>query len=111
MKYADDTYIIPASNSHTRSTEIDNVEHWAQTTNLKLNRQKFKEIVFVDNKRNWNAVTPPPSMQSIARVTSIKILGVTIINGLSASNHIRETITNCPNYPCTASFAMLWPTR
>jgi len=78
MKYADDTYIIiPASNSHTRSVEIDNVEHWAQTNNLKLNRQKFKEIVFVDNKRKWNAVTPPPSMQGIARVTSIKIPGVT----------------------------------
>ena len=64
LKYADDTdIIIPASNSHTRSAEIDNVEHWAQTNNLKLNRQKFKEIVFVDNKRKWNA-TPPP-MQGI----------------------------------------------
>ena len=45
VKYADDSYlIIPARNSHTRSAEIDNIEHWAQTNNLKLNREKSKEI-------------------------------------------------------------------
>ena len=29
IKFADDTYlIIPASNCHTRSAEVDNIEHW-----------------------------------------------------------------------------------
>jgi len=38
---------------------------------------------------------PPLSIPGIVRVTTLKILGVTFTNGLSASNHIREIITNC----------------
>ena len=49
IKFVDDTYlIIPASNCHTRS---DNIEHWAQINNLKLNRDKSKEIIFTDNRK------------------------------------------------------------
>ena len=38
---------------------------------------------------------PPLPIPGIVRVTTLKILGVTLTNGLSASNHIREIITNC----------------
>ena len=63
--------------------------------NLKLNREKSKEIIFTDNRKKCNA-TPPFPIHGIARVTFLKILGVTIItNTLSASNHIREAITHC----------------
>ena len=52
IKFADDTYlIIPASNCHTRSAEVDNIEHWAQINNLKLNKDKSKEIIFTDNRK------------------------------------------------------------
>jgi len=37
----------------------------------------------------------PSFIHGIARVTFLKTLGVTITNTLSASNHIRETITLC----------------
>ena len=48
-KFADDTYlVIPASNVDSRVTEIDNIETWARTNNLTLNRNKSKEIVFSD---------------------------------------------------------------
>ena len=40
-KYADDTYIVvPASNIHTRQEEINSVEQWARTNNLKVNPSK-----------------------------------------------------------------------
>ena len=38
---------------------------------------------------------PPLLIPGIVRVTTLRILGVTFTNGLSASNHIREIITNC----------------
>ena len=53
IKFADNTYlIIPASNCLTRSAEVDNIEHWAQFSNLKLNRDKSKEIIFMDKGKN-----------------------------------------------------------
>ena len=43
-KFADDTYlVIPASNVDLRATEIDNIETWARTNNLTLNRNKSIE--------------------------------------------------------------------
>ena len=45
-KYADDTYlIIPSSSVQTRAAELQNVEQWALTNNLKLNRTKTNEII------------------------------------------------------------------
>jgi len=38
---------------------------------------------------------PPLPIPSIVRITTLKILGVTLTNGLSASNHISEIVTNC----------------
>ena len=94
IKFADDTYLIIPASKNTRSAEVDNIGHWAQINNLKLNRDKSKEITFKDNRKKQNAM-PPLSIAGIVRVTSLKILGVTLTNGLSASNHIREIITNC----------------
>ena len=59
-----------------------------------LNRKKTKETVVVDNKRNRYFASPPP-LPEIDRVTSLKILGVTMIEGLLASNHVYDVITRC----------------
>jgi len=81
-KFADDTYlIIPACNVHSRVSEIEGIEAWARTNNLALNRKKTLEIVFRDGRRK-RLVSPPP-MADIERVTTLKILGVTITNTLS----------------------------
>jgi len=94
-KFADDTYlIVPASNIDSRTAEIVNIETWARTNNLTLNRTKTKEIVFRDNRRR-RQVESPPSILNIDRVTSLKVLGVTITNGLSASDHVRDVIKSC----------------
>ena len=88
-KFADDTYlVIPASNIDSRSAEVDNIETWARTNNLTLNRKKSNEIVFVDRKRKRQVVSPP-LLPGIVRATSLKILGITMTNGLTASDHVR----------------------
>ena len=82
VKYADDTYIvIPACCSDSRSSEIDGVMRWARANNLQLNRDKTKEIIFVD-KRRKRSVSEPPVLLGITRVTSLTELGVTLAVGV-----------------------------
>ena len=51
-KYADDMYlIIPASNTNSIQSELDNINSWASANNLKLNPSKSNEIIF---KRQHN---------------------------------------------------------
>ena len=105
IKLADDTYlVISTSNVDTRSTEIDNIQTWAQENNLTLNRTKTKEIVFVDTNRR-RQVAAPLALRGIDHVTSLKILGVTMTNGLSASDHFRHIISDCAQTLCTTSLA------
>ena len=129
VKFADDTYIvIPARCSDTRSAEIDGVEHWARANNLQMNRAKSKEIIiFVDTRRKRKALEPSP-LPGVARVTTLKILGVTLTTTLSASDHVRDVISNSaqtlyalrvlrahgmPDYalqpPAGLSFSDCWP--
>jgi hypothetical protein len=94
-KYADDTYIvIPASNADTRLSELSNVEQWAHKNNLRLNRSKTTEIIFY-NKRRQICHQQPAEISGISRVTSIKILGVTITNSLSMSLHVQNILSSC----------------
>jgi len=66
LKYADDTYlIIPASNIQSRNAEVQNVEQWASTNNLKLNRTKTNEIIIVASSRQKSLKSPPPCLPGI----------------------------------------------
>jgi len=67
---------------------------WAQEKNLKLNKAKSTEIVFTDSRRK-SQFSPPPTLPGVSRVSLIKILGVTISNHLSVSDHIRDVISKC----------------
>jgi Reverse transcriptase (RNA-dependent DNA polymerase) len=94
-KYADDTYIIiPASNTDSRAAELRNVETWAYANNLKLNYKKTTTIIFY-NRRFQQTFQKPTEITGIARVTSIKILGVTITGSLSMSNHVQDVLSSC----------------
>jgi hypothetical protein len=95
-KFADDTYIIiPASNIDTRDIELSNVETWARANNLKLNRSKCCEILITDNRSRTQNKASPVALDGLHRVTSLKILSVTITNHLSMSEHVRIVIANC----------------
>jgi hypothetical protein len=92
VKFADDTYlIVPASNVDSRSAELNNIEAWAQKNNLALNRSKSKETLFTDPRRKRQYLSPLPG---VVREKSLTILGVTITDRLSASDHIRGILSN-----------------
>jgi hypothetical protein len=63
------------------------------TNNLTLNRSNATEIVFIDPKEKRQCRTPTTLPGNI-RETSVKILGVNISNGLSASEHVRGVVSN-----------------
>jgi hypothetical protein len=89
FKYADDCYfLIPANNSHTVSSELENVSTWAVGCNLKLNLNKTKEIIIRSKRRSDLMQSDPPSMPGVERSTSMVVLGVTLSNNLSMDVHI-----------------------
>ena len=91
----DDTYLmVPVCSVDSRETEIEGIEAWAWTNNLALNRKKTRENVFRDSRRK-RLVSPPPPMADIERSTTLRILGVSITNTLSASEHVCEVIKSC----------------
>jgi len=93
--YADDTYlIIPANNINNRTAEINNIESWSRANNLTLNLSKTVEIVFMDSTRKREVQLPSP-MATITRVTSLKVLGVTINSRMSVSEHVSTVISSC----------------
>ena len=77
-----------------RQSELDNVELWSLANNLKDNPAKCAEIIFVD-KRRKTAVQHPLPMPNITRVTSLKVLGVTLTNRLSVAEHVQTVISSC----------------
>ena len=62
--------------------------------NLTLNLTKTVEIVFVDSKRR-RQVQPPSPLASISRVSSLKVLGVTISSHMSVSKHVTFSHLMC----------------
>jgi len=78
-KYADNTYIIiPASNSHTRTSELEHIDSWAKRNNLTLNRAKTLEVIVAD-KKSKRTVTPPPPLPG----TDVRYVPVLYENGLT----------------------------
>jgi len=86
--------IIPANNVNTRMAEINNIKTWACANNLALNLTKTVKIVFVDSKRR-RQVQPPSPLATISRVSSLKVLGVTISSQMSVSEHVSTVINSC----------------
>ena len=99
LKFADDTYlIIPACQSSTCIDEIKNIEEWAESNNLKLNRSKSKELIIHAPRQKGNVTrdgSAPLEISGIHRVLSMTCLGVQINHNLSFSEHISEVIGKC----------------
>jgi len=79
IKFAGDTYIIvPAVNSNTATSEISQVQSWAEENNLMLNCEKSKEIIFTGcGTRNKSVAVPAPCL-GINQVHSLTALGVVL---------------------------------
>jgi len=65
---------------------------WAAANDLKLIVLKSKEIIFQNSTRR--TVTPQQPLPNISRENVLKIIGITITNHLSASEHIRRVISD-----------------
>ena len=107
-KYADYTYvIIPVQNVDTRTAELLNIEAWTRDNNVTLNTTKSVEILFTDKYRKCQ-FNPPSDVPGIDRVSSIKILGVTLTNKLSvvitfitSSKAVLQYCMHCVSYVLT----------
>ena len=61
--------------------------------NNEQQQQQQSSSTFTD-KRRKQGMPELLTLPDVARVSCLKILGVTIINGLSASEHVRDVISN-----------------
>jgi len=71
------------------------IQHWAKTNNLTLNRHKSKETIVTPSRRSKRAITQPSCLPGIERVTSLKILDVTITDTISMSEHVQDVVVKC----------------
>ena len=69
------------------------MEAWARVNNLHLNRKKCVEVLFTSSRTRL--VVRPPPLPDIARVSSLKILGVTVSSRLSVADHVQNVIGSC----------------
>ena len=91
-KYADDCYlVIPASNSSSILSELTNVNDWAASNNLNLNIKKTQEIIIYKSKHAMK--NAPDTIPGIARVKHLNILGVTVDEMLTFSEHVSLKVT------------------
>jgi hypothetical protein len=74
--------------------ELDSVETWSRLNNPKLNLKKTSEIVMYDRKR-LRCRLQSPEIPEIARVSILEVLGVTLTNSLSVSEHVQQTLASC----------------
>jgi len=63
--------------------------HTTKANNLTLNRQKSKEIIVTLSRRIASELSTYRRLSGIERVTSLKILGFTITDKLSMSEHVQ----------------------
>jgi hypothetical protein len=84
--------IVLACNVESRKAELDNIERWASASNLKLNRAKATEIIFVyKSRRLYNPIRRRLHLWRVSTETrtSLKILGVRLNSSLIFREHVK----------------------
>jgi len=91
-KYANNTYLmIPASNVDSRTTELNKYLVLVKRQQSDAQPQIVSQIIF-DNCSQKHKVPLPSRITGISRVSSLKILEVTISSQLSDSEHVSSVI-------------------
>ena len=91
-KYADDCHlIVPATASSTIPDEINHINDWAKSCNLRLNVVKTKEVIFT--RPRFDRTLLPPPLPNIERVSSINILGILMTQDLSFQPHVQKVLS------------------
>jgi len=90
--YADDCYlIVPSIASHTIPEELENICKWTSSCNLKLNKQKTKEIILCN--KNFSRSLLPPPLPGMDRLKTISVLGVVLDDNFSFSPHVDSILS------------------
>src|SRR6218665_2971080 len=84
--------LVPASVRSTVSSELVNIFNWATSNNLRLNADKSKELILHKRTTRYD---PPQPIPGVERLTSIKILGITLIGDFSTAAHITKVLESC----------------
>src|SRR6218665_3917125 len=94
-KFADDTYLLVGS-KHLGSAgqELQHVTKWAESNNLRLNPAKTRELI-VFRKGVSRDIPPTTIIEGAERVTSMRVLGVTISSDLSMEVHLDQVLASC----------------
>ena len=93
IKFADDTdLVIPARNIASREVEIQHVQSWAANNNLNLNCKKSYEIIF--RKPRSRGAQDVPELPGVTRVSTLKILGVTLTSNFSMADNVSDVIAS-----------------
>jgi len=106
IKFADDTYIIvPAVNFNTATSEITQVQIWAEENNLTLNcMQKSKKIIFTGRGTRNKSVALPATCIGINQVHSLTALGVVLNDKLTAADYVSlfaVLLASCESFAIT----------
>ena len=67
---------------------------WASRNNLRLNRTKSKELIFIREKCG-QLFQPPLPCPNVERVSCAKVLGITLNDQLSVTDHVNNLLTSC----------------
>jgi len=73
---------------------FSHVEAWASRNNLRLNQTKSKELIFIREKCGQSS-QPPPLCPNTERVSCAKVLGITLNDRLSVTDHVNNLLTSC----------------
>src|SRR6218665_2386148 len=92
---AADSYLLIGSNHlGTAKSEFQHIQSWASSNNLCLNASKTKELI-VYKRGGGKCRAPLEVIQGAARVTQMKVLGVTLSADLGMTLHLDETLVRC----------------
>jgi len=95
FKLADDTYLVTSAvNSRSYVDEISHIETCASNNNLKLNQSSFSLFSTRAKKGNHPSQSHAPCY-NIARVNSLRVLGVIVNDRRTASDHVTNLMTSC----------------
>ena len=93
FKIADDTdLVIPARNIDSLEIDIQHVQTWATRNNLNLNCKNPYEIKFW--KPRSRSSQNVPELAGVTRVTTLKILGVTLMSNFSMADHVSDVLAS-----------------
>ena len=91
LKYADDMYlIVPSNNTSSIPNELAHLATWATSNNLQLNPSKCSELII---KKPRTHISDPPVLPELPRVTTLKVLGVTLQSNLLMTTHVNNIVT------------------